>query len=212
MAEGALPFASDLKRLKYISLCTGLNMKPNKSSRLAKIMNRCIFIFNFIWLNSDIVGAMFWFMDSVKSGADMTQITYLAPCVTLSGVATVKSIYLIINGAHVEALIAELATLDRKVTNSRIALREKIEREERRFLNIVINLLNVLNVGMVVNFTFSPLILIAIKYIRTNEVELMLPFLDVYPFDPLDIRYWPLVYIKQIWSGEFFKILIRYIH
>ncbi|CAH2242247.1 jg25180 [Pararge aegeria aegeria] len=40
----------------------------------------------------------------------------------------------------------------------------------------------------------------ALKYYQTEEVELMLPFLIIYPFDSHDIRYWPFVYLHQFWS------------
>ncbi|CAK1589774.1 unnamed protein product [Parnassius mnemosyne] len=200
MASETRFFDKSLKRLKFIFLCTGLNLERNKSDKWHTIKKRSVYIFNFIWLNSDIIGAVFWITDKVKNGKDMTEITYLAPCATLSLVATLKSLYLIIYEDYVGQLIKQLRELDENASDMDTVIKIKTEKEERRFLNLVINLLNILNIGMVVNFTFSPLILIAIKYIRTRELELMLPFLDVYPFDPLDIRYWPLIYMKQIWS------------
>ncbi|CAH2058493.1 unnamed protein product, partial [Iphiclides podalirius] len=78
---------------------------------------------------------MFWIIDSVQNGTDMTQITYLAPCATLSGVASIKSIYLIVYGEHVERLIEELATLEKASVNSRVGNKEKIERQERSTAN-----------------------------------------------------------------------------
>nr|WCC57563.1 odorant receptor 41 [Papilio memnon] len=164
-----------LNRLKFILILSGLNLE--RFNHPQEIKRRLIYIFNFIWLNSDIICSIFYLINGVKNGSDMTDITYLAPCSMLSAISNLKSIYLISYNNYVNNLIDEL-----------------------RFLNIVLNLLNIFNIGMVVNFTFSPLILIAINYFRTKKVELMLPFLDVYPFDPLNIKCWPLVYIKQIWS------------
>ncbi|XP_013147717.1 PREDICTED: odorant receptor 4-like [Papilio polytes] len=187
-----------LNRLKLILILSGLNLE--RFNRPQTIKRRLIYIFNFIWLNSDIICAIFYLIDGVKNGTDMTELTYLAPCSMLSAVSNLKSLYIISYNNYVNNLIDELRALDVNSINYNTNIKNKIEKEERRFLNIVINLLNILNIGMVVNFTFSPLILIAINYFRTKKVELMLPFLDVYPFDPLNIKYWPLVYIKQIWS------------
>lgn len=189
-----------LNRLKLILILSGLNLE--RFNRPQTIKRRLIYIFNFIWLNSDIICAIFYLIDGVKNGTDMTELTYLAPCSMLSAVSNLKSLYIISYNNYVNNLIDELRALDVNSINYNTNIKNKIEKEERRFLNIVINLLNILNIGMVVNFTFSPLILIAINYFRTKKVELMLPFLDVYPFDPLNIKYWPLVYIKQIWSGK----------
>lgn len=83
-----------------------------------------------------------------------------------------------------------------------IKKREDNMNKEIIFKNFVTSLLNTLNAMMVLVFTTSPLVLIAVKYIKTGEVELLLPFLDVYPFDPYDMRYYPFLYIKQIWSGK----------
>ncbi|VVC86895.1 unnamed protein product [Leptidea sinapis] len=58
----------------------------------------------------------------------------------------------------------------------------------------------VLNIVLVMTFFVSPLVLVVVKYFKTNEWKLLLPFLITYPFDPYDIRYWPFVYIHQIWS------------
>nr|WCC57380.1 odorant receptor 41 [Papilio dardanus] len=197
MANESL-FDITLNRLKLILILSGLNLE--KCNWQQKIKRRLIFIFNCIWLNSDIICAVFYFIDGVKNGTDMTEITYLAPCSMLSAVSNLKSFLLISYNQHVNYLIDELRALDLNSNNYTTNIKKKIEREERRFLNIVINLLNILNIGMVVNFTFNPLILIAINYVRTGKLELMLPFLDVYPFDPLNINYWPFVYVKQIWS------------
>ncbi|CAG4995048.1 unnamed protein product [Parnassius apollo] len=79
--------------------------------------------------------------------------------------------------------------------------KEAIIADERRFLNNIIKMLNIVNMMLVVTFTSYPLILTLIEYLRTKEVELMLPLLIVYPFNSYDIRYWPFVYLHQIWTG-----------
>ncbi|KAI5646642.1 7tm odorant receptor domain-containing protein [Phthorimaea operculella] len=45
-----------------------------------------------------------------------------------------------------------------------------------------------------------PLTLTVRNYIQTHELNPMLPFFVVYPFNAYDLRAWPFVYIKQIWS------------
>nr|WCC57438.1 odorant receptor 41.1 [Papilio glaucus] len=187
-----------LNRLRLILTLAGLNLE--KCSLREKIKLRCIYIFSFLWLTSDSGLGTIDIFKGILNGTDMTQITYLLPLGMLCAVATCKSFSLIIYNKHVTILTDELKILDLNSTFYDTNRRKKIEKEETRLLNIVINLLNLFNIGMVVNFTFSPLILIAINYIRTKEVKLMLPFLDVYPFDSLNIKYWPMVYVKQIGS------------
>nr|QLI62088.1 odorant receptor 45 [Streltzoviella insularis] len=53
----------------------------------------------------------------------------------------------------------------------------------------------------IVTFTFGPLAVTISKYVNRGEVDLLLPFLIVYPFNARDIRIWPFVFIHQVWSA-----------
>ncbi|XP_013163991.1 PREDICTED: odorant receptor 4-like [Papilio xuthus] len=103
----------------------------------------------------------------------MTEMTYLAPCAMLSTVGIFKSFFL---------------------------MKNNIEKEEGKFVNSVITLLNIFNICVVFDFTFTPIIKIVKKYISSGELELVLPHKVVYPFDAFDIKYWPFAFFKQSWS------------
>lgn len=55
---------------------------------------------------------------------------------------------------------------------------------------------------MIVVFDMTPMVLIAVKYYKTKEFEMLLPYLDVFSFIPCKLIYWPIAYIHQIWSGQ----------
>ncbi|XP_060807705.1 putative odorant receptor 92a [Amyelois transitella] len=200
MAETKSLFDGLLKNIEFAFTWTGLSLESRKRSSIDTIRCRFVFIFNFIWLNSDIVGAVSWFIEGIENGKTITELTYLFPCTTLSFLASMKSVYHIKKEDLVNQIVEDMRTLEEK---GRDKINDKIEviiNKEVKFLKFVTTLLNTLNVMMVAVFTSSPLILITIKYVKTGTLELMLPFLDVYPFDPYDMRLYPFLYIKQIWS------------
>ncbi|XP_013147705.1 PREDICTED: odorant receptor 4-like [Papilio polytes] len=160
-----------LRRLNLIFLAIGINLEHKKCNRLTKIRTRCVYFFNLIWLNSDVVGAILHFMNDLKDGTDLTEMTYLAPCAMLSVVGIFKS-----------------------------TMKNKIEKDEGKFVNCVITLLNIFNICVVFDFTFTPIIKIVKNYMSSGEIELVLPHKVVYPFDPFDIKYWPFAFFKQSWS------------
>ncbi|KAM3958422.1 odorant receptor 67c-like [Aphomia sociella] len=201
MATQQLLFDKSLKKIKFVFNWTGLSLESRKRTSIDTFKCRAIFIFNFIWLNSDIFGAISWFIEGIENGKSLTELTYLFPCTSLSFLASVKSVIHINKEDIVNDLIEDMRSLERdKLDRETTVVMQEFIKRELSFLNAVVNLLNILNGMMVVVFTLAPLVLIAANYAKTNEVQLMLPFLDVYPFDPYDIRYWPFVYIKQIWS------------
>nr|ARO76430.1 odorant receptor 25 [Conogethes punctiferalis] len=189
-------FDQSLQKIKFAFRLTGLNIQNEKRS----MKQNCVYLFNFLWLNTDIIGALFWVIDGMLSGKNFTELTYVAPCLTLSILGDVKAIYLVLNESKVHTLIANLRKLEQKANQFENFEQDKLIEPDIRLFNVVIKVLNVLNCLMIVVFDLSPLIIIAVKYFTTGELELMLPFLDVYPFDSFDLRYWPFAYIHQIWS------------
>nr|WCC57381.1 odorant receptor 42 [Papilio dardanus] len=189
-----------LKRLNLIFLAIGINLEYNKCNRWIKLRTRFIYIFNSIWLYNDVLGAILHFINDLKIGTDMTEITYLAPCAMLSVVGIFKSLFLIIYGHHINNLIDNLRILDEKTNKFNLDVKKNIEKEEGKFVNYVITLLNIFNIGVVFDFTLTPIIKIVKNYMTSGKIELVLPHKVVYPFDPYDIKYWPVAFFKQSWS------------
>ncbi|CAG4966091.1 unnamed protein product [Colias eurytheme] len=190
-----------LKKLNSIYFVLGLSYDSVKSTRKEKLKQRFIYILNFFWLNSDVLGAVCWFLNGVLNGKSFVELTYVAPCVTFSFFANIKAYTLIHYEAFVSELINSLRSLEEiENTRARTKERDDIIGKDVKFLNAVINVSNILNFGLIITFFMSPLILIVVKYLKSNQWDLLLPFLIIYPFDSHDIRYWPFVYLHQLWS------------
>ncbi|XP_038217891.1 putative odorant receptor 92a [Zerene cesonia] len=190
-----------LKKLNFIYLVLGLSYDSANATRKAKLKQHFIYVLNFFWLNSDVLGAIWWFVNGALNGKSFVQLTYVAPCVTFSLFANIRAYTLIHYEAYVSELINSLRSLE-EVENARKRTmeRDEIIVKDVKFLNAVINISNILNFGLIATFFMSPLILIVVKYLKTNQWDLLLPFLIIYPFDSHDIRYWPFVYLHQLWS------------
>lgn len=202
MEEEPLLIDKTVKKIEFLFRCTGVNIKSGPKTRMDTIKSRTVYIINFFWLNIDLAGAIVWFFTGIANSKSFTELTYVAPCITLSFLGNLKSLYLILREDNVDKLIQVLRDLEIK-ERGRVKHAEKdaIIKYEHNFVTTVISVLNVFYFVLVVAFALSPVTLVALKYFTTNEVELLLPFLIVYPFDPYDIRYWPWVYLRQIWSG-----------
>nr|WCC57439.1 odorant receptor 42 [Papilio glaucus] len=189
-----------LIRLNLIFHAIGINLEHKKSNGRTKVRTRCIYIINSFGLNSDLVAATFHFVKDLKSGTDMKEMTYLAPWAMLAFVGIFKAFFIIIYEDYINDLIDNLRVLDDKSNKYTVDVKNKIEKEEGKFVNRVITLLNIFNIGVIVNFTITPIIKIAKNYTSTGEIELVLPHKVVYPFDPFNIKYWPFAFLKQTWS------------
>lgn len=202
MEEKPLLIDKTVKKIEFLLRATGINIKSGPKTRMDTTKSRIIYIINFIWLNIDLAGAVAWFFMGIANSKSFTELTYVAPCVTLSFLGNLKSICLILREDNVDKLLQVLRDLEIK-ERGRTKDKEKDEiiKYEHNFVNTVISVLNVFYFVLVVAFALSPVTLVALKYFTTNELELLLPFLIIYPFDPYDIRYWPWVYLRQIWSG-----------
>lgn len=200
--EEPLLIVKTIHRIEFLFRCVGINIKSSEKTRADYIRNRSVYIFNFIWLNIDLAGAVVWFLAGIANSKSFTELTYVSPCITLSFLGNFKSLYLIFRENNVDKLIEVLKQLEIKErSRENDEEKDKIIETEHNFVSAVISVLNVFYFVLVVAFALSPVSLVALKYFTTNEVELLLPFLILYPFDAYDLKYWPWVYLRQIWSG-----------
>ncbi|XP_022115712.2 putative odorant receptor 92a [Pieris rapae] len=185
-----------LKELDKIFLCLGLSY--DRSSKKDRIKRRCIYIFNIIWHNSDVFGALVWFYVALQNGASFIELTYIAPCLAFSFLANFRIYSVISNEEKVYELITTLRELEHRAMDDTDIT--EIFREDTKFLHKVLKMSKVLNFTLIFTFFITPLILTLVKYLNTGKWDLLLPFLIIYPFDSHDIRYWPFVYLHQLWS------------
>ncbi|CAK1589775.1 unnamed protein product [Parnassius mnemosyne] len=202
MSGRTLLFDKSLEKITFTFHYAGLLLDTKTKTFKEKIKTRCIYLLNISWAGFDVTGSIYWFIDGIMKGKRFIDLTYIAPCIGLSSLAFLKAIILTVNEKRVDELIDSIRYLESTEKQSEIVeKKESIIADERRFLNNIINTLNIFNVIMIVTFSSCPLVLMLIEYLKTKEFELMLPFLVVYPFNSYDIRYWPFVYMHQFWSG-----------
>ncbi|XP_013147729.1 PREDICTED: odorant receptor 4-like [Papilio polytes] len=197
----ALLFDESLNKISFLFRYGGLSLASRTRTTTQTVKIRLLYLFNSFWLNVDLAGGIYWFIDGLKNGKSFIELTYIAPCIALAFMANIKSLFMIVNETRIDEMIDILRSLEVTVKNSkRVESKEEIVAREKSFLYCVIKMLNILNVVVVLTFSISPFVLMLIKYMKIKELELMLPFFIIYPFDSYDIRYWPFAYLHQFWS------------
>nr|WCC57379.1 odorant receptor 40 [Papilio dardanus] len=197
----SLLFDESLNKISFLFHYGGLSLESRSRTITQTIKIRLLYLFNSFWLNVDLAGGIYWFIDGLENGKSFIELTYIAPCIALAFMANIKSLFMIINETRIDEMIDNLRTLEiTGINNKKVEKKEEIVTEEKNFLYCVIKMLNILNVIVVLTFSISPFILMLIKYMKSKELELILPFFIIYPFDSYDIRYWPFAYLHQFWS------------
>ncbi|CAH1641829.1 unnamed protein product [Spodoptera littoralis] len=190
MEEEPLLINKTIKKIEIWLRTTGTNVKSTPKTRMDTIKSRAIYIINFFWLNMDLGGAVVWFISGIANKKSFTELTYVSPCITLSFLANFKCFFLFLNEDTVDKLLETLRELE---MNERSRPRHKdkdaIMVHEHKFLTNLISFLNVFFCGLIVAFAIGPVTLTIFIYVTTNEVDLQLPFLIIYPFDAFQLKF-----------------------
>ncbi|KAI5646643.1 7tm odorant receptor domain-containing protein [Phthorimaea operculella] len=197
MAEKYL-LEQSFKKIDYTMRWTGMLLNK-KAGKLQKYY--ALYIFNFIMLNLDVAGSIYWFVVGAMKGESLTSLTYVAPCITISLLGNIKSICFLVYGEQVDKLMTILKDLEVKAKKwPAVNERKEIIDKETKFLHLVLKLLNFFNWVVIIAFPLVPLSLTIMSYVQSHEFNPLLPFLIQYPFNAYDPRIWPVMYVKQIWS------------
>ncbi|KAL0860602.1 hypothetical protein ABMA27_009956 [Loxostege sticticalis] len=191
-----LIFDKSLQNIKFIFRLSGLNIDHKKRT----FKQNCIYLFNLLWHQTDLLSALSWVLCGMFTGKVFTELTFVAPCSVFGILADTKGVLFILQERKIYGLMNNLRDLEIKAKDFVGTSRDSLIKPDIYLLDIVIKVLNILNGLMIVVFDMCPPIFIAIKYFTTGQLELMLPFLDVYFFDGFDLRYWPFLYAHQVWS------------
>lgn len=199
-----LRFDQSLQKLNILFRLSGMNLQKKIKTTSDTIRYRFLFTFNFLWVLSATIASFYYILLGITEGKNFVELTNVAPCTTFTILSIFKSFFHLINEAEISKLIDSMRKLERDEKNRQISIeKDQIIAEDRQFLNRVITVLYVLSCLMIVVFDMTPLVLMAVKYYKTNEFEMLLPYLDVFSFIPYEFKYWLFAYIHQIWSGEF---------
>lgn len=197
-----LLFDQSLDKLGVLFRYSGMNLHNTIVTPMDMIKHRWLYSLNFFVVFSAVIASIYYIILGIVNSKSFIEVTSVAPCLTFSILAMIKSLYHIMNEKHVKELIDLLRDLEIKENNrDNCDEKEEIIKDETGFLNKVVNVLYVLNCSMIVVFDMTPMVLIAAKYYKTKEFEMLLPYLDVFSFIPYELKYWPFAYIHQIWSG-----------
>lgn len=206
MPESHLLIDKSLKQIEFIFRSSGIHVKVGDKTRRDKYRAWSIYIFNFIWLNTDVAGAIAWFFVGLAEHKNFTELTYVAPCVTMCCLSNIKTFYMVINENAVDILIANIRKMEVEQRARELDEEtEQIMKDAEGYLSKVIKALIIFYIILLISFALSPMLLCLLKYYTTNELELLLPFQVIYPFDPFNMKYYPWVYLRQIWLGEYRK-------
>lgn len=190
-----------IKKIEFIFRIVGINIRSGKNI-YPNLKSRVTFYFTIIWLNSELAGAYYWLLHGIFTGEDFLSITYAAPCITFSTLSNFKGYYLIANEQNVLKLIESLKNLEKKEKERKHSdKKDKIVKKERDFLHMVVNGNNWLYLILLILFAISPVLIIIVKYLNSGEVELIFPFMVLYPFNATRPEVWPFVYLHQVWAG-----------
>lgn len=205
MGETALQIDQSLQKLNVLFKFSGMNLKRKITTTTDLIKYRWLYTFNFLWVLSAIFASFYYIYIGIAQGKDFLELTSVAPCTTFSVLSMFKSYLLLTNEDEVANIIESITKLETDEKNRKASVeKNNIVNEDINFLNGVINVLYILNCMMIVVFDMMPLVLIAVKYHKTKEFEMLLPYLDVFSFIPYEFKYWPFAYVHQIWSGKYF--------
>nr|QLI62082.1 odorant receptor 39 [Streltzoviella insularis] len=208
-----------LQKIKFLFRFNGLSLESRKRTKVETIICRCLYVFNFLWLNMDVLGEIIWFLDGINNGKSFLELSYTTPCVGISVLADFQSIIHILKEDAINQLIEELRELEKKERNlgknsNELELSRECESELERLENverkeIIKEETNICNFAVMSQmfwifmtslvFTLIPLIITAVKYFKTNELDLILPF--PVPFDVKKARYWAIMYMHHVWSS-----------
>ncbi|KAF9795996.1 hypothetical protein SFRURICE_010093, partial [Spodoptera frugiperda] len=196
-----LLFDKSLNKLGVLFRYSGMNLEKDIVTPMDIVKHRWLYILNYFSVLSAEIAGIYYIITGIIQGKSFIEVTSVAPCLTFSLLALIKCSYHHIYEKQIKELINLLRDLEKK-ENEREECGDKqgIIDEEAGFLNKVINVLYVLNCCMIVVFDMTPMVLIAVKYYKTKQFEMLLPYLDVFSFIPYELVYWPFAYVHQIWS------------
>lgn len=194
-----LLFDESLRKIDYIFRFTGMHLNNRENWSLKKA--RIIFYIQNFFYTCDLIGAVCFFLNGVYTGKSMLSLTYASPCLTMGLLGYAKSIPSVVYRNYVDEIVFVLRDLETKSLKLKDHDNRNIK-EPIDFLHLVLKVQNYCNWMTIVAFPLMPITLTAYKYFASNEIVLLLPFYAIYPFDAYDIRYWPFVVIKKIWTGK----------
>lgn len=183
---------------------TGLHLidKNDVKKRFLRNVYMCLV---FISYNVDIFAQVLWIMDGISNGVGIVTLFYDAPGMTYSFLGNVKAFFFMKNECHVKDLVNSLRALQAMDGQSVKSNKVKVDIMKRiKFLTTATNIQKWINIVALSTFAIIPFAIIALSYFQSGKIELVMPFPVLYPFNIFDMRIWPIMYIREMFSGRVF--------
>nr|AZB49428.1 olfactory receptor 14 [Heortia vitessoides] len=203
-------FENSLRLTKLFLLLSGIRITKTKwRSSLEKLLDYYLYLFNFLWLYMDVCGEIYWLIEGIIIGKNFIDLSLTTPCITVSLLATSKSIFLYLNRDIVIKIINKLRDIHPETDvneieliedNNKIDVEKKILEESTRFLNFVVLLQYYICALVVLAFPLMPVTSMAYDYYTKGHTEFKYPYLVKYFFDPCKLVIWPFVYVHHVIS------------
>ncbi|CAG9135047.1 unnamed protein product [Plutella xylostella] len=198
-------FTRSLRIPKLCLLLSGIKIdQPLQTAFFSFLKNYYLFIFNLIITGLCIPCEIGWCLSS-KMG--FVGLTYMMPCIVYGILGFVK----IANILHKVDIISKLIKDLHGMFPGNSDYKESEDIDEEAESDIVIDSLKLsrkvvfvlfwTNLLLILLFDLRPLIVLAFKYFAHGQLELSLPMFMNYPFDPYDLRFWPIAYGHQCYSS-----------
>ncbi|XP_063535342.1 putative odorant receptor 92a isoform X2 [Cydia strobilella] len=205
----SLLFDESLKSIEFLFKHVGIHLDRtilNTAEHVIKF--RSLYIINFLWLNTDAIGEILWIIQGALHGKSLIKLTFIAPCINLCILANIKTLSLFLNDDKVKKLFKQLRNAENNINNGDEVVKKKIVAEGKKHLRAVVKALIVITAVTVMLFFVTPMLVMGLEYKKSGQIELVLPFLVAYSFNPYDIKYWPFVYMHQIWGAYLVSIQV----
>ena len=193
-----------LKRVNIVLKLIGLSIDSDDYNKtvLQRIRKHWIYCIHGVSFNLSVICEIMWLVRSLFVGCTLWEITYLMPCITLCFLGDLKVFFFIRHMHRVNELVNLLRTLQSKEKEDH----EQLIGETKiwlTFLSTILKVLLMLIIFGAVAFALGPFFITGSHYVSTGEIKPVLPFIGWYPFNELEIHIWPIIYLTQLWGGEF---------
>ncbi|XP_052738150.1 odorant receptor 67c-like [Bicyclus anynana] len=189
------------KNLKFLDL--KLDEGSRRKSIWESIRFKWHFWFNMFLLNVATVGETAWLVKGISTGKSFIELCYQAPCLTLCIVCDIQCAYFVKHTHRILDLVESIRTLQ-SMSATLTESDEILLKSQVNMFNMVLNVLTVTKVLAISSFGLIPFLTLYLSYHRTGEMEFVLPFFIIYPFDATVINFWPIAYVHQIWADTYF--------
>lgn len=202
MSNEKLRIDESTKIIEFMSRWSGISLESNKRTTAQNTIYKLRYFINVVWINILLIASIAWCINGIADGIDFTEVTRSLCGDVFVFLGDIKSVSFIIYENSINELMAALKTLENEENDRERPdeIKEMIKREIR-FLTKALKIY-MFGLGISgMSFVALPAVAVAVNYFRHHELTPLLPMLVLFPFDPLDIKFWPFVYVLQIWSG-----------